>query len=46
MKLRAKMRFLAKKKSPEGKEAYRTLRREYKNEIAITKDDGWTKFTS
>ena len=45
-KLRAKMRFLAKKRSPEGKEAYRTLRREYKNAIATAKDDGWKKFTS
>ena len=40
------MRFLAKKKSPEGRNAYRTLRREYKNAIAIAKDDGWKKFTS
>ena len=45
-KLRAKMRFLAKKRSPEGKEAYRTLRREYKNAISIAKDEGWKKFTS
>ena len=45
-KLRAKMHFLANKKSPEGKNAYRTLRREYKNAIAIAKDDGWKKFTS
>ena len=40
------MRFLAQKKSPEGKNAYRTLRREYKNAIAIAKDEGWKKFTS
>ena len=40
------MRFLAKKRSPEGKEAYRTLRREYKNAIATAKDNGWKKFTS
>ena len=47
-KLRAKMRFLAKKKrrSPEGKEAYRTLRKEYKNAISSAKDEGWKKFTS
>ena len=45
-KLRAKLRFMAKKKSPEGRNAYRTLRREYKNAIAIAKDDGWKKFTS
>ena len=49
-KLRAKLRFLAKKKkkkkSPEGKEAYRTLRREYKNPISSAKDEGWKKFTS
>ena len=37
---------MAKKKSPEGRNAYRTLRREYKNAIAIAKDDGWKKFTS
>ena len=40
------MRFLAKKRSHEGKDAYRTLRREYKNAIATAKDDGWKKFTS
>ena len=45
-KLRAKMRFMAKKKSPEGRNAYRTLRREYKIAIANAKDDGWKKFTS
>ena len=45
-KLRAKLRFMAKKKSPEGRNAYRTLRREYKNAIATAKDDGWKKFTS
>ena len=46
-KLRAKMRFMAKKKkSPEGRNAYRTLCREYKIAIANAKDDGWKKFTS
>ena len=45
-KLRAKLRFMAKKKSPEGRNAYRTLRREYKTAIANAKDDGWKKFTS
>ena len=40
------MRFMAKKKSPEGRNAYRTLRREYKIAIANAKDDGWKKFTS
>ena len=39
-KLRAKLLFLAKKKSPEGRNAYRTLRRESKNAIAIAKYDG------
>ena len=46
-KQRAKMHFLAKKKrSPEGKEAYKALRREYKNAISNAKDEGWKKFTS
>ena len=45
-KLREKLRYMAKKKSPEGKNAYRILRREYKNAIAIAKDDGWKKLTS
>ena len=45
-KLRAKLRFMAKKKSPEGRNAYRTLRREYKIAIANAKDDRWKKFTS
>ena len=45
-KLRAKLLLMAKKKSPEGRNAYRTLRGEYKNAIAIAKDDGWKKFTS
>ena len=40
------MCFLAKQRSPEGKEAYRTLRREYKNAISTAKDEGWKKFTS
>ena len=45
-KLRTKMKFLAKKKSPEGKEAYRTLSIKYKNVISSAKDEGWKKFTS
>ena len=45
-KLRAKMRFMAKKKSIEGKNAYKTLRREYKSAISNAKVDGWNKFTS
>ena len=49
-KLRAKIRFLAKKKKGplrlESKEAYRSLRREYKNAIISVKDEGWKKFTS
>ena len=43
-KLRAKMRFMAKKKSIEGKN--KTLRREYKSAISNAKVDGWNKFTS
>ncbi len=45
-KMRAKMRFLAKKKSSIGKDAYKNLRREYKSAIANAKIDGWNKFTS
>ena len=45
-KMRAKMRFMAKKKSIDGKTAYKTLRREYKSAIANAKIDGWNKFTS
>ena len=45
-KMIAKLRFLAKKKSSIGKNAYKTLRREYKSAIAKAKIDGWNKFTS
>ena len=45
-KMRAKLRFMAKKNSIEGKNAYRTLRREYKSAISNAKVDGWNKFTS
>ena len=45
-KMRAKMRFMAKKKSLDGKNAYKTLRREYKSAISNAKIDGWNKFTS
>ncbi len=45
-KMRAKLRFLAKKKSIVGKDAYKNLRREYKSAIANAKIDGWNKFTS
>ena len=37
---------MAKKKSIEGKNAYKTLRREYKSAISNAKVDGWNKFTS
>ena len=45
-KMRAKLHFLAKKKSSIGKDAYKNLRREYKTAIANAKIDGWNKFTS
>ena len=45
-KLRSKLRFLAKKKTPEGKQAYVSLRREYKKKtIKNARDEGWKKFT-
>ena len=40
------MSFMAKKSLLRGRNAYRTLRREYKIAIANAKDDGWKKFTS
>ena len=45
-KLRSKLRFLAKKKTPDGKQAYVSLRREYKKAIKNARDEGWKKFTS
>ena len=44
--MRSKLRKFSKIKTPEGKNSYITLRREYKNAIKKAKNDGWKKFTS
>ena len=42
----SKCRKLAKNKTPEGKDLYTSLRREYKKTIITAKRDGWLEFTS
>ena len=44
--MRSKLRKFCKNKTPEGKNSYVTLRREYKNAIKKAKNEGWKNFTS
>ena len=44
--MRAKLRKVSKNKTPEGRDSYTSLRREYKKSIKTAKSEGWNKFTS
>ena len=39
--MRSKLRKMAKNKTPEGRNTYTTLRREYKKAIKTAKNEGW-----